>query len=153
MFGMDEDFLIYTRRMPHWRKRGAIYDLGWNVLPGTHPLCMEERDVVAKALRHFDGERYELFAYAVMDDHVHVLVQPELEWPLSVLMHSWRSFTANQLQRRFGRSHDVWLTDYWNRIVRDDREFRKRQKYIVENALERWGDTVYPFAWAKPVPL
>lgn len=150
---MDEDFLTYTRRMPHWRKRGAIYDLEWSVLPNTYPLAMEERQLVVDSLKHFDGQRYELFAYAVMNDHVHVLVEPKPAWPVSVLMHSWRSFTANQLQRRFGRTNDVWLTDYWNRIIRDDREFKKRQQYIFKNGLERWGIADYPFAWAKKVPL
>jgi REP element-mobilizing transposase RayT len=153
MFGMDEDFLIYTRHMPHWRKRGAIYDVGWSTYPDAYPLAMEERSVVVDALKHFDGARYELFGYVVMDDHVHILVQPAPSWPLSVLMHSWRSYSANQLQRRFGRSNDVWLTDYWNRIVRSDREFRKKQKYILDNAVERWGITDYPFAWCKKVPL
>lgn len=153
MFGMDEDFLIYTRHMPHWRKRGAIYDLAWRIAPGTYPLAMEERALVVDALKYFDGDRYELFGYAVMDDHVHVLVLPEPEWPISVLMHSWRGFTANQLQRRFARSNEVWLTDYWNRIVRSDQEFRKQQTYILENALDRWGIVDYPFCWAKKVPL
>lgn len=32
--------------------------------------------IVADALRHFDGERYELASFVVMPNHVHVLFRP-----------------------------------------------------------------------------
>jgi hypothetical protein len=39
------------------------------------------RTVVVEALHHFDGERYELDAFVVMPNHVHVLVTPQDENP------------------------------------------------------------------------
>ena len=32
--------------------------------------------IVADALRHFDGERYEMASFVVMPNHVHVLFRP-----------------------------------------------------------------------------
>lgn len=36
----------------------------------------EPREIVEKALRHFDGDRYSLDEYVVAANHVHVLVTP-----------------------------------------------------------------------------
>lgn len=52
-------------------------------------------EIVAKALRHFDGERYRLFAWAIMPNHVHVVFDPIGKWQLTQILHSWKSFTAN----------------------------------------------------------
>ncbi len=61
------------------------------------------------AMTSFDGQRYELAAVVVMDDHVDALVRPLAGYQLNAILHSWQSFTARQLQherKRFGR---VWL--------------------------------------------
>jgi hypothetical protein len=66
------------------------------------------RQEVTAALRWFDGVRYRLHAYVVMNDHGHVLVEPLNDWSLQKIMHSWTSFTANRLQRLYGRPGAVW---------------------------------------------
>jgi hypothetical protein len=42
--------------------------------PGNE-LSATERDLVAAELHHKNGKRYELYAYVVMNDHVHVLLR------------------------------------------------------------------------------
>ena len=57
----------------------------------------EVAEIVQNALMHFDGERYELHAWAVMSNHVHVVVTPKAAThSLSTILHSWKSFTANK---------------------------------------------------------
>jgi REP element-mobilizing transposase RayT len=75
---MTDDLSIYRRRLPHWRIEGAIYFVTWRVARDASELAGTERDVVVSVLKHFNRARYVLFAYVVMNDHVHVLVQPEL---------------------------------------------------------------------------
>ena len=45
---------------------------------------------MAEALKHFAGVRYRLFAYVVMDDHVHVLTKPLQELSLQNVVHGWQ---------------------------------------------------------------
>ena len=45
----------------------------WRVAQGCGELDASERDLVVAAMKRFDGQRYELGGYVVMDDHVHVL--------------------------------------------------------------------------------
>jgi putative DNA methylase len=58
-----------------------------------------------------------------MDDHVHVLVTPLPGYELASIVHSWKSFTAREMQRQHKRFSRVWQDEYFDRIVRDDKEF------------------------------
>ena len=53
--------------------------------------------VVADALIHFDGERYDLGAWVVMPNHVHVVVTPRDGHYIGDILHSWKSFTAHKI--------------------------------------------------------
>jgi hypothetical protein len=46
-------------------------------------------EVVAVALNYFDGDRYELLAWCVMPNHVHVVFEPHLQ--VDRIVHSWKS--------------------------------------------------------------
>ena len=109
----------------------------------------EERSKVAQALQHFDGKRYELSAYVVMDDHVHVVAQPFDGQELKQIVHSWKSFTANRLQREHRRVGAVWQQESFDRIVRDEAEWLEKIRYIMNNPLKRWPE-LRSYEWVKP---
>ncbi len=135
----------YRRRLPHIRADGAIYFTTWRLRPG---LSNDERDEIAAAIRHFDGTRYRLHAYVVMNDHVHVVVEPSRDVPLATIVHSWKSFTANRLQRTHGRSGAVWQEEYFDRVIRDDGEYEQKCDYVLHNAFKRWPEIDgYRWCW------
>ncbi len=144
---MDEpEFFIKRANLPHWRMKGAIYFLTWRIHRLQTILNEEERELVCRSLRHFDGQRYLLGAYVVMDDHVHVLTCCLPPFSLDQIVRSWRSFTANQLQRAGGRTGEVWQTEPFDRVVRDKREAQQKINYIMTNPFKRWPNlTRYPF--------
>ena len=59
--------------------------------------------LVAGALKHFGGQRYELRAWVVMPNHVHAVVWPMPDHTLSDILHSWKSFTSNQANKLLHR--------------------------------------------------
>jgi type I restriction enzyme R subunit len=65
---------------------------------------MELKQVVEGALRHFDGDRYQLGEFVVMPNHVHAPATPFGEHELSDILHSWKSFTAHAINKRWGKS-------------------------------------------------
>jgi leucyl-tRNA synthetase/REP element-mobilizing transposase RayT len=89
--------------------------------------------IVANALHHFDGDRYELDAYVIMPNHVHVLFRIGPDHELPDLLHSWKSFTAKEINKALGRSGEIWQREYWDRIVRDSEHFSNVAKYIADN--------------------
>ena len=93
----------YRRKLPHWRQDQVTYFVTWRLARGREELDASERDLVVAAIKSFDGQRYQLAAYVVMDDHVHMLLRPFAGYELKAILHSWKSFTARQMQREHGR--------------------------------------------------
>jgi len=92
--------------------------------------------IVEEALRHFDGERYWLGHYVVMPNHVHVLVRPIAGHTLSEILHSWKSFTAKQINAQLGREGTFWQDESFDRIVRDAQHLEQHSAYIQQNPAE-----------------
>jgi REP element-mobilizing transposase RayT len=117
---------------------------------GQRRLTPSERDLVADTIRYFEGARYTLTAWVVMDDHAHAVVRPETAWSLSKIMHSWKSFTAQELVKRHGRVAPVWLPESYDRLVRGEAELLKFARYIIRNPRRRWPEIEdYKWVWPK----
>lgn len=136
----------HRRRLPHWRSGGATYFVTWRLRPSQRDLSDPERSLVVEALRHFDGERYDLLGFVVMNDHVHLVVWPYESNDLSRLLHTWKSFTANRMQRETGRAGSVWQDESFDRIIRDQREYVQKLRYMMTNPQRRWPG-IENYAW------
>lgn len=93
-------------------------------------------EVVQKALLHFDGERYALWAWCVMPNHVHVIIRQVEGWPLHRLVHSWKSFTANQINGIHKRVGAVWQREYFDRFMRDNDDLSTAIAYVEANPVK-----------------
>jgi REP element-mobilizing transposase RayT len=145
---MNDSSHFYRRRLPHYRERDTIYFVTWRLAPDKE-LSAPERELVAAELHHGHEQHYELCAYVVMNDHVHVLLRILDEEPLEKIIHSWKSFTAHAMQRRHGRRGQVWQDEYFDRIIRDEKELRQKFDYILGNPLTRWPE-LKEYLWVWP---
>jgi REP element-mobilizing transposase RayT len=100
--------------------------------------CWLKRDdiggLVAKAIRFFEGSRYDLHAWVVMPNHCHVMATPREAWTLSSILHSWKSYTgteANRILERIGEP--FWQSESYDHLVRNDREFYLICDYTISN--------------------
>jgi type I restriction enzyme R subunit len=91
--------------------------------------------IVDDALHHFQGERYDLDEYVIMPNHVHVLVKPKPGHRLVDILHSWKSFTANQINKHLGKTGQFWQHESYDHIVRHDRAMDAIRRYIRENPI------------------
>jgi REP element-mobilizing transposase RayT len=89
--------------------------------------------IVESALRHFDGQRYWLGCFAVMPNHVHVVVRPIQGHDLSEILHSWKTFTAREINRSLGKTGQVWQHESFDHIVRNEHELERISDYTLEN--------------------
>jgi REP element-mobilizing transposase RayT len=146
------DTVRRRNRRPRLREPGGTYFVTWCLAQGAPPLGAEERTVVADCLRHFDGVRYLLDAWVVMDDHVHVVVTPLESRTLDSVLHSWRSYAAHVLVQR-GRAAPIWRRDEHDRIVRADGELAEKVRYVAANPWRRWPEADrYPWVFPQPEP-
>ena len=99
----------------------------------------EMAHVVWDALQYYNGDKYNLLAWSIMPNHVHVLI--ETEHDLSKIVQRWKSYTgkwafANNEKYGLGIEADAkrfWRTEYWDRFIRDEAHFDNVVKYILEN--------------------
>ena len=98
--------------------------------------------VVEQALKHFDGERYELDSYVIMANHVHVVVTPKPNVELSEILHSWKSFSANELNKLTGGTGTIWQDESYDHIVRSPEQLRFYTEYIQKNLDHSAGTAV-----------
>jgi putative transposase len=150
MTKQEADFRIYRRNLPHLRARGHMYFVTWRLANLQPDLFPEERTIVVDALRWFQGQRYDLWGFVVMNDHVHVLVMPEDDFTLEAILHSWKSFTASRLQKVSGRRGAIWQDESFDRVVRNEEELYEKMDYILNNPAKRWLDQQqYRWVWCK----
>jgi REP element-mobilizing transposase RayT len=86
-----------------------------------------------ETLLHFDRLRYRLFAWCVMPNHVHAVFQPLAAHALSAVVHAWKSYSAKRANRILGRSGAFWQREYYDHLVRNENEFRRIVRYVLDN--------------------
>jgi REP-associated tyrosine transposase len=93
-------------------------------------------EIVVEALSFFDGERYRLLAWVIMPNHVHAMVEQIEGHRLDQIVHSWKSFTAKQINRRLNMDGRLWARDYFDRYVRGERHYFNAIYYIENNPVK-----------------
>jgi putative transposase len=121
----------YSREV--MKKVEAWLDQGMGICILKHPAASE---TVAQAMHHFDGVRYQLASYIIMPNHVHVIVQPKIleDDPLEWIVHSWKRYTARQINEHLDRNGSLWQKESFDRIVRDEEHLYRCIQYIGSNA-------------------
>ena len=93
-------------------------------------------EIVENALLHFDGERYALHAWCVMPNHAHTLFTPKASFMMSKIVHSWKSFTANECNKILRRTGRFWERDPFDRYIRNEQHYRNAIAYIENNPVK-----------------
>ena len=92
--------------------------------------------LVADTLRHFDKERYCLFAWCIMPNHVHVLARIFRRYTLASVLHSWKSFSAKGANQILSARGAFWQKEYYDHLIRDECEFERAIQYVVDNPVK-----------------
>ena len=148
ILGMEEsEQKIEKRRLMH-----EYLDAGKSCCVIKRP---EYAQLVQDAILHFDGERYEMYAWVIMPNHVHALLRPLGGWEIRKIISTWKTFTARRIPaeaysessgrilrgkagalRSDSQKPRVWQSEYWDRYIRNDKHFRITKNYIEENPVK-----------------
>jgi putative transposase len=125
--------------------------------------------IAEDVMLYFHNEHYELLAWCVMPNHVHVLVHV-WQTPLGKIMQSWKRFVATRAEvilterrsptRREGKIKNAparraalqWQREYWDTFVRDEEQERTAIRYIENNPVKARlcrVDKEWPFSSAR----
>jgi len=101
---------------------------------GDRPLANAgAAEIVQNALLHFAGTRYELVAWCVMPNHVHVVAAMLMGYPIGGVVKSWKAFTAAEINRREKTRGAFWAPDYFDRYIRNERDLAVTIEYVERN--------------------
>ncbi len=92
--------------------------------------------LVQEALLFHDETKYRLSAWSVMPNHVHLLCTPNISRSLGEIMHSLKSYTANEANKILGREGRFWQKEYFDRYIRNARHYTKVLAYIENNPVK-----------------
>ncbi len=127
------DLFVRRSDLPHLELPGATYFVTFRLGREVSRLEAEERSIVMETLRHFQGERIDLYAAVVMPDHVHVVVRTLADHSLTEWTAAVKRFSARQINERRGGTGKFWQDESFDHIVRSGIEFAKFLQYITEN--------------------
>jgi len=92
--------------------------------------------IVLEHWRENSGIRYDLAAWSIMPNHVHVLISLIEGNPLGDIMRRQKSKSAIGCNRVTGRTGRFWQRGYWDVAMRGSSHLENTVKYILDNRLK-----------------
>lgn len=85
----------------------------------------------------FYREKYQflLHAYVIMPDHLHLLLSLKEKGNISMIMRDFKSHTAQAINKVLKRRGALWQEGFYEHVIRDEKDFKKRINYIHKNPL------------------
>ena len=98
-------------------------------------------EIITTAFHFYDSSLYELQAYCVMPNHVHLLILPLLQASgkhahVSDIVRRIKGYTSKQIKAKTPADGAVWRADYFDRFIRDDKDRYNVVEYILNNPLK-----------------
>ena len=147
---LDREVEIYRQQKIFFKR----YDEGLHLVHDgvNHLSKLDIAQVVAQKIHQYDGELYDLLAYCIMPNHVHLVFDTSLQLRLQgieieninpenykqldkimKLIKGGSSFEANKI---LGRQGTFFQRESYDHYVRDEKELARIIWYIVNNPVK-----------------
>lgn len=178
----------HERVLPHWHPTDRWLFITWK-LAGTHPkpappaLTEGQRfafidqeldkatngplwladpriaDVVANTVLAGDPDLYNLSAWVIMPNHVHIILLPHA--PVNKIMQKIKGASAHQANQILNRNGAFWAIEYYDHWTRSEDELNRVIRYVERNpvkagfvdSIETWRYSSASLGRRKPAPL
>ena len=135
-------------RIRRFYQYGNIYFLT-HVTYTRMPILIENWDILDAAIKKAQTPiPFDLVAWAVLPDHMHMIIEPGKNDLSRLIKRIKQSFSMNY-RKRAGYSGRVWQYRFWDHVIRDDEDFRRHVDYIHFNAVKHGlatGPLEFPFS-------
>jgi REP element-mobilizing transposase RayT len=94
--------------------------------------------VVTEALRYRDGAEYDLLAYCVMPNHVHMVHSTvgRNGIPTYIMLQSLKRHTARKANIILRRSGTFWQDESYDHVIRNGEELEQTVWYVLNNPVK-----------------
>jgi len=146
-FGRYDEWLDQMAHGPTWLRQAEIAQM------------------VSDEIRRLDNSHYDLLAFCIMPNHVHLLVDlarfddcalTGFPSRLSQVLHLLKGRTARYANQKLGRSGKFWHDESYDHFVRDEAELERILRYIINNPVKAglvsdWQ--AWPYTYVVPQDL
>jgi REP element-mobilizing transposase RayT len=125
----------------------------------------EIAEIVKEAMHYRDGKVFELHAFCIMSNHVHVVFGPlsksdcqsdlprrsDCQSDLPKILQSLKRHTARQANVILGREGAFWQDESYDHVIRDGEEYTRILDYVLENPVRaglvsRWDEWSWTYS-------
>ncbi len=111
--------------------------------------------IVFNSLRFYEGKKYDLIAFTIMPNHVHLIFTPlvkktgrlpsvikdhsdcvESIYNVTDILRSIKRFTALECNKALHRSGAFWHSESYDHVIRNEHSLNKLTKYILNNPVK-----------------
>ncbi len=130
--------------------------------PQSGPVSLKERkiaEIVMESIHHRDGDLYDLNAYCIMSNHVHLVFEHIVDsnkkpsnHPISDILRDLKKYTARKSNITLNRSGKFWHIESYDHVIRGDDELENQIAYVLHNPVKAglvsdWED--WPYTYCK----
>ncbi len=152
-FKEKEDTESFLKISKIRKKYFDIFDnfLGKNPVEGIDLTQENIAQIIIERLNLLDGKLYKLCAYCIMSNHVHILFDTAEQLKnirineevnsrnfinVSKIMQLIKGATSFEINKILNKKGTLWLRDYWDHLVRNEKEFTNISNYIAQNPVK-----------------
>ncbi len=156
-----KESVIYTANVK--KKYFGIFDDFLNTLnsPENYLSNHNNAQIVVSKLEKYDKQYYNLLAYCIMPNHVHIIIDTTVQIPVnediayefvrvSKIMQYLKGGSAREINMQLKKTGQLWQRDYYDHFIRNQKEFDNIVNYIKQNPVKaglvnKWTDWKYTF--------
>jgi putative transposase len=129
---------IHQRNLPHWELNGSTYFITIRVHSEVGKPFFNQ--ILAKsmisALYKGHKEHYDLQAFVVMPDHLHIIIKPLFGKKLHEIMKSLKGSTAHTFNKILNRNGKFWQVENFDHLIRNSISLNQKMEYIRQNPVK-----------------
>jgi putative transposase len=110
--------------------------------PGTFFLREDTiAGVVTNSIRFHDREWFDVDAFCIMPNHVHLIITPyerseDTDYSLTQIMHNIKRNSAKQANKILNRTGAFWQHENYDHYIRDSAELERIIEYVLSNPVK-----------------
>lgn len=83
-----------------------------------------------------DQGRLALHSFVVMPDHIHLIITPSNSQTLSKVMHSFKSYSAQEANATLRLKDSMWQAGFYEQAIRTRDAMQHAVEYVARNPVE-----------------
>lgn len=143
--------LLREHRWAYFERFDALLDGN-----STGPTWLKQPEIAAmvkEAIHYRDQKEYDLLAYCIMPNHVHIVYVGRADCPTYKVLGNLKWYTALKCNQRLHRKGAFWQNESYDHVVRDGKELERIIGYVLNNPVkaglvQSWEQ--WPWRYVKP---